>query len=137
MERHIRFFNFNVCSLVNTSGLQEIAWTLKPDIAVLTGTRTRLPAGSSYPVQRLDGYTAVHLGWGRGCYTNRSTGVCIIFGKRFQPRYDQEKSDFPPTSLTETGRSDAAERRYDGPGHPERTTHLLLVDAVVLDGRFN
>ena len=41
-SRSTRFFNFNVCSLVNAGRLQEIAWTLKPDIAVLTGTRVRL-----------------------------------------------------------------------------------------------
>ena len=77
---------------------QEIARTLKPDIAVLTGTRIRLAAGSSCTVQRLAGYTAVHFGWGRGCHTNRSTGVCILLGKRFQPRMIKGVS-FPPTSL--------------------------------------
>ena len=71
MERPIRFFNFNVCSLVNTGRLQEIVWTLKPDIAVLTGTRIRLLEGCSYTVQRLVGYTAIHYGWGRGSHDQR------------------------------------------------------------------
>ena len=102
MERPIRFFNFNVCSLVNTGRLQEIAWTLKPDIAALTGTRIRLPEGCSYTVQRLVGYTAIHNGWGRGCYTNRSTGVSIQLGKRFQPRMIKEIS-VPPSSLAGRG----------------------------------
>ena len=75
---------------------------------MLTGTRNRLPAGSS-----LAGYTAVRFGWGRGCYTNRSTGVCILLGKRFQPRMIKEVS-FPSW----TRRIVSAERRYDGSGHP-------------------
>ena len=102
MERPIRFFNFNVCSLVNTGRLQEIAWTLKPDMAVLSGTRIRLPEGCSYTVQRLVGYTAIHYGWGRGCYTNRSTGVSILLGKRFQPRMIKEIC-VPPSSLAGRG----------------------------------
>ena len=109
MERHIRFFNSNACSVVNTERIQEIAKTLKPDIAVLTGTRIRLPAGSSYTVQRLAGYTAVHFGWGRGCYTNRSTVVCILLGKRFLPRMTKEVS-FPPTSLAGRGGAMRLER---------------------------
>ena len=75
---------------------------LKLDIAVLTGTRIRLPEGCSYTVQRLVGYTAIHYGWGRGCYTNRSTGVSILLGKRFQPRMIKEIS-VPPSSLAGRG----------------------------------
>ena len=105
MERPIRFFNFNVCSLVNTGRLQETACTLKPDIPVLTGTRIRL---RSCTVQRLVGYTAIHSGWGRGCYTNRSTGVSILLGKRFQPRMIKEIS-VPPSSLA--GRGGAIRQR--------------------------
>ena len=92
MERHIRI----------QGRLQEIAWTLKPDIAVLTGTRIRLPAGSSHTVQRLAGYTAVHFGWGHGCHTNRSTGVCFLLGKRFSTSYDQG-SQFPSDFCGGTG----------------------------------
>ena len=65
---------------------------LKPDIVVLTGTRIRLPEGCSHTVQRLVEYTAIHHGWGRGCYTNRLTGVSILLGKRFQPRMIKEIS---------------------------------------------
>ena len=69
---------------------------------MLTGTRIRLPEGSSYTVQRLAGYTAVHFGWGRGCHTNRSTSVCILLGKRFEPCMIKEVS-FLPTSLAGRG----------------------------------
>ena len=48
------------------------------------------------------GYTAVHYGWGRGCHTNRSTGVCILLEKRFQPRMIKEIS-FSPASLAGRG----------------------------------
>ena len=115
-ERHIRFFQLQ-CLLFGEYGeTAEIAWTLKPDTAVLTETRTRLPPGSNYTVQRLAGYTAVHFGWGRGCYTNRSTCVCILLGKRFQTSYDQG-SQFPLGLTGWTRRCHSAERRYDGFGH--------------------
>ena len=48
------------------------------------------------------GYTAVHNGWGRGCFTNRPTGFCILLSKRFQPRMIKEVS-FPPTLLAGRG----------------------------------
>ena len=76
---------------------------------MLIATRTRLSAGSNYTVQRLAGYTAVHFGWGRGCYTNRSMGVCILLGKRFQPRMIKEVSFL--SSFT------GWTRRCDGFGH--------------------
>ena len=44
----------------------------------------------------------MHFGWGRGCYTNRSTGVCILLGKRFQPRMIEDVS-FPSASLAGRG----------------------------------
>ena len=93
MERHIIF---NICSLVNTEGLQEIAWTLKPDTAVRTGTRTRLPAGSN-------------------C-TDKSFGCLYSLGQAFSTSYDQGSQC--PLGLTGwTRRCDSAERRYDGSGH--------------------
>ena len=129
METPIRFFNFNVCSLVNTGRLQEIAWTLKPDIAVLTRTRIRLPEGCTYTVQRLVGYTAIHYGWGRGCYTNRSTGVSILLGKRFQSRMIKEIS-VPPSSLAGRGGAIREEARLILASW--RTTLLPWVAAVGL-----
>ena len=72
----------------------------------------RLPEGCSYTVQRLVGYTAIHYGWGRGCCTNRSMGVSVLLGKRFQPRMIKEIS-VPPSSLA--GRGGAIRLAYYSP----------------------
>ena len=134
MERHILFFNFNVCFLVNTGRLQEIAWTLKPDIAVLTGTRIRLQqdAATRYIVW-LDTLLCTMLGdvaatqivqWVSG----------ILLGTRFRPRMMKEVS-FPPTSLAGRGGAMRLKGGAMDPGLSRRTTRLLWVDAVVLDGQ--
>ena len=66
MERHIRFFQLQ-CLLFGEYRLQEIAWTLRQCIDVVTGTRIRLPAAmvgdvaATQIVQRVSAFSLVSL----------------------------------------------------------------------------
>ena len=116
MEKHIPFFNFNVCSLVNTGRLQEIARTLKPDIAVLWNEN------SASSMKQLHGTT---FGWIHCCalwlvtwQPHKSSNGCLhSLGQAFSTSNDQG-SQFPSDFSGGTERSDAAERKYDGEGYP-------------------
>ena len=90
---------YNVLSLVSTGRCNEIALTCKADIVICPGTRLRSPQGRRHWKEQLDGgYWAMHFGWQRQPFTNKSAGVSFIFGPKI-PELNVVKVESSPIEI--------------------------------------
>jgi len=95
----MRIVLFNPLSLVRPLRAAELAAEFKSDLVVLPGTHLRcLPDRPFWWQRGLPARCrALHVGYGRGPFTNSSAGVSLLLGPRFRKKNSREIRMPPPT----------------------------------------
>ena len=100
----LRIIGWNPMSLASPLRLASVVLGLCFDILVLPGKRVRNRGGSElYQKQTVDGNIAVHSGYDRGAYTNRSAGVTIVFNQKLYKDYHIQRIWSPPKAAAGRG----------------------------------
>ena len=89
--------SYNVCSLRQSSRLNDIANFCRKHSEVVGLQGTRIPAkfDDKNVSQNINEYTFIHWGYGGGRHTNKSAGVSLGFKKYMMP-YIRELYSPPP-----------------------------------------
>ena len=102
--RNVKLMAWNPCSIATDARRLEVSHAFKcVDVGALIGTRVRCPDPKCrHTVQKSRNHTYIHFGWFQGVFTNHSTGVSVMLGKRIATKCIQRIS-FPGQDLAGRG----------------------------------